>query len=84
MTALLPGDIITKKIFPSENLTLYIYKMFLNLKLNENSKNQTSPVGGGMERENKERGILIEGAILGFGRNLISGNLPGIHKDNPS
>ena len=39
-------------------------------------------VGRGMERERNERDILIEGAILWLGRNLVLGKLPGIHKDD--
>ena len=35
-------------------------------------------------RENNERDILIEGAIMGLGRNLVLGKLPGTHKDDPS
>ena len=34
---------------------------------------------GGTERESKEKDILIEGAIMGLGRNLM----PGTHKDDP-
>ena len=34
--------------------------------------------------ENKERDILIEGAIMGLGRNLTLEKFPGIHKDDPS
>ena len=34
-----------------------------------------------MERESNERDILIEGAIMGLGRNLVLGKFPGIHKD---
>ena len=35
--------------------------------------------GGDNERDN-----LIEGAIMGLGRNLVLGEFPGIHKDDPS
>ena len=41
-------------------------------------------VGGRTERENKERDVLIEGDIVGLGRNLVLGKFPGIHKDDPS
>ena len=41
-------------------------------------------VGGRTERENKERDTLIEGAIMGLGKHLTLGKLPGIHKDDPS
>ena len=41
-------------------------------------------VGGGTEKESNERDILIEGAIMGLGRNLVPGKLPGIHKEDPS
>ena len=39
---------------------------------------------GGTKRENKERDISIEGVIVGLGRNLMLGKLPGNHKDDPS
>ena len=41
-------------------------------------------VGRRMERESNERDILIEGAIMGLGRNLVLGKFPGIHKEVPS
>ena len=34
--------------------------------------------------ENEERAILIEGAIMGIGRNLMLQNFPGIQKDDLS
>lgn len=37
--------------------------------------------GGRTETENKERVILIEGAITGLARNLTLERFPGIHKD---
>ena len=37
----------------------------------------------GMEQENYERDILIEGAILQLGRILVLGKFPVIHKDSP-
>ena len=40
-------------------------------------------IGGRTKRENKERDILIEGAIMGLARNLALGKFPGIHKDDP-
>ena len=41
-------------------------------------------IGGGMEWESNESDILIEGAIIGLGRNLVLGKFPGNHKDDPS
>ena len=35
-------------------------------------------------KENKERDILIEGAIMGLAKSLALGKFPGIHKDDPS
>ena len=37
-----------------------------------------------MERESNERGILIEGAIMGLERNLVLEKFSGIYKDDPS
>ena len=37
-----------------------------------------------MERESNEGNILIEGAIMELGKNLVLGKFPGIHKDDPS
>ena len=34
--------------------------------------------------ENKERDILIEGAIMGLARNMALEKFPRIHKDDPS
>ena len=34
--------------------------------------------------ENKERDVLIEGAIMGLARNLAPEKFPGLHKDDPS
>ena len=36
------------------------------------------------ETENKERNILIEGAILGLARNLALEKFLGIYKNDPS
>lgn len=47
-------------------------------------KKQEGRDGGMTETESKERGILIEGAIMGLGRNLALGKLQGIHKNDPS
>lgn len=33
--------------------------------------------------ESKESGILIEVAIIWLESNLVPGNIPGIHKDDP-
>ena len=43
---------------------------------------QDSQDGGRTERENKERDILIEEAIMGQVRNLALGKFPGIHKND--
>ena len=51
---------------------------------NGNMRDQEDRVARGMDRESNERVILIEGATMGLGRNLILGNFPGIHKDDPS
>ena len=32
----------------------------------------------------KERDILIEGAIMGLGRNLVPGKFTGIYKNDPN
>lgn len=37
-----------------------------------------------MERESNKRDILMEGVIVGLGRNLVLGKLPRIHKDDPT
>ena len=37
-----------------------------------------------MKEESNERDILIEGVIMGLGRNLVLGKLPGIYKDDPT
>ena len=49
-----------------------------------NTREQDSPVTGGTKWESNERDILIEGAIMGLGRNLVLGKFSGIHKDEPS
>ncbi|MGE9641169.1 hypothetical protein ACQP3J_29460, partial [Escherichia coli] len=49
-----------------------------------NMRNRDSIVGAEMEMESDERGILIEGTIIGLRRNLVPGKLPGMHKDDPS
>ena len=41
-------------------------------------------VGGVAERGSNERDILIEGAIIGLGRNQVLGKFPEIHKNDPS
>ena len=46
-------------------------------------KERESQVGGGTEWEINERDILIEGAIIGLGENLVLGKFSGIHKYNP-
>lgn len=38
-------------------------------------KDQDGQVGEGVEGGSNERDILLEGAILGLGRNLVPGNL---------
>ena len=45
---------------------------------------QNSRDGGRTERENKELGVLIEGAIMGLARNLTLEKFPEIYKDDPS
>ena len=37
-----------------------------------------------VEKESKVRDIFIEGAIIGLGRNLVLGKLPGNYKNDPS
>lgn len=49
-------------------------------KGNEKTRERDGLVGGGKERESNDRDILIEGAIVEFGRNLVQGKFPGIHK----
>lgn len=39
---------------------------------------------GRKEGESYENNVLIGEDILGSGRNLVQGNLPGIHKDDCS
>ena len=41
-------------------------------------------IQGRTDMENKERGILIEGATAGLLRNLALEKFPEIHKDDPS
>lgn len=36
------------------------------------------------ERESNERDLLIEGTIMGLGRNLVLKEIRGIHKNDPS
>ena len=38
--------------------------------------------GGETERKSHERGILIEEAFMGSGRDPVPGKLPGIHRLN--
>ena len=46
---------------------------------------QDAPRGEGRtETENKERGFMIEGVIMGLARSLALGKLPGIYKNDPS
>ena len=47
-------------------------------------KERDDQVGEGTRWESNERGILIEGVIMGLGTNLVPGRFPGIHKDDPS
>ena len=53
-------------------------------KREENLRERDDLDGGRIERESKERDILIEGAIMGLTRNLALEKYPGIHKDDPS
>ena len=45
---------------------------------------QDARIMRGTEMESNERGILIEGAIMGLGRNLVLGKFPEFNKDDPS
>ena len=47
-------------------------------------KKPDGPVGGGMEWKHSKRDILIEGVIMGIGRNLMLGRFLGVHTDDPS
>ena len=49
---------------------------------NGNMRVLDGPDRGGIERESNEKDILIEGAIMELRKNLMSGKLPGIHKNN--
>ena len=49
-----------------------------------NMRDPDGSIRGGMERETSERIILMEGAIMELGGNLVLGKFPGIHKDDPS
>ena len=46
-----------------------------------NIKDLGGQVGDRTEGESNERNIMIDGAILGLGRRLMSEKLPGSHKD---
>lgn len=46
-----------------------------------NMRDPDGRVGGGMERETSERNILMEGAIMELGGNLVLEKLPEILKD---
>lgn len=46
-------------------------------------REQDSRVAGRNERESTERDTLIEGTIMGLGRNLVPGKLQGTHKADP-
>lgn len=48
----------------------------------EKARELHSQVGGGTKRESHERGILMEGAFMGSGRDLVLGKVPGIHRMN--
>ena len=48
----------------------------------ENMREQDGPDRGGMEWERNEKDLLVEGLIMGLGRNLVLGKFPGIHKDD--
>lgn len=37
---------------------------------------------GGPKEESNERDVLIEGTIMGSGRNFVLGKFSGIHKDD--
>ena len=50
----------------------------------ENMREQDAQEEGKIERESKERDILIEGAIKGLARNEALGKFPGIHRMTPS
>lgn len=39
-------------------------------------------MGIGTERKSNERVIIIEGGVIGLGRHLLPGNLPGIDKED--
>ena len=47
-------------------------------------REQEGQVEGGTDRDSNEKDILIEGAIMGLGRNLVLGKFSGIHKDDLS
>ena len=47
-------------------------------------KDQEDRVAGGTEGESNERDILMEGAIMELGRNLVLEKFSVIHKDDPS
>lgn len=50
----------------------------------ENVRKWDCCIRGGTDRGSKKRDILIEGAVIELGRNLVLGKLPGIHNDVPS
>ena len=50
----------------------------------EKIRKQDGRIERGIKLESIKRDILSNGAIMGLGRNLVLGNIPGIHKDNTS
>ena len=49
-----------------------------------NMRDQDGRVGGRTERESNGRDIMIQEVVIGLGRNLVPGKLPGTRKDDPS
>ena len=47
-------------------------------------REQDGRAGGGTGWERKERGFSMEWVIVQLQRNLMLGNFPGTHKDDPS
>ena len=52
--------------------------------MKKNMRVSDGRVGARTERENKERDILLEGAITGFGENMALRKFPEIYKVDPS
>ena len=50
----------------------------------ENIREQDDQVTGGAKWKDNERGILLEGAIIGRGRNMVLGQFPRMHKNDLS